>query len=90
MPVTKTRNFRPKFRIKSTGRAGTNAAAAAFPSVRGGNLRMSRAGQYRRYAVECLRLANSCDDIREKALLLQMAEHWRQLAERAETKDPEA
>jgi hypothetical protein len=55
-----------------------------------GNLRMSRAGQYRRYAAECLRLATSTDDVREKAVLLQMAEQWRQLAERAETKERES
>jgi hypothetical protein len=54
-----------------------------------GNFHMSRAGQYRRYAAECLRLATSSDDVREKAVLLQMAEQWRQLAERAETKDRE-
>jgi hypothetical protein len=50
---------------------------------------MSRAGQYRRYAAECLRLANSSDDLREKALLLQMAEQWRQLAQRDETEKRE-
>jgi hypothetical protein len=55
-----------------------------------GNFRMSRAGQYRRYAAECLRLATSSDDVREKAVLLQMAEQWRELAERAETKDRES
>jgi hypothetical protein len=55
-----------------------------------GNFRMSRAGQYRRYAAECLRLATSSEDVREKAVLLQMAEQWRQLAERAETTDRES
>jgi hypothetical protein len=55
-----------------------------------GKFHMSRAGQYRRYAAECLRLATSSDDVREKAVLLQMAEQWRQLAERAETKDRES
>lgn len=51
---------------------------------------MNRAGQYRRYAAECLRLATSTDDVREKAALLEMAEQWRQLAERAEMKEREA
>jgi hypothetical protein len=51
---------------------------------------MSRAGQYRRYAAECLRLATSSNDVREKAVLLQMAEQWRQLAERAEAKERES
>lgn len=52
--------------------------------------RANRAGQYRRYAAECLRLANSSDDMREKAVLLQMAEQWHQLAERAETEKRES
>jgi hypothetical protein len=85
-----TWNFCPKFQIKSVGKAGTNPAPAAFPSVRGEISVMSRAGQYRRYAAECLRLATSSDDVREKAVLLQMAEQWRQLAERAETKERES
>jgi hypothetical protein len=50
---------------------------------------MSRAGEYRRYAAECLRMANSKDDVGEKAVLLQMAEHWRELAERVETEKRE-
>jgi hypothetical protein len=72
------------------GKAGTNPPPVAFPSVRGGISVMSRAGQYRRYAAECLRLATSSIDVREKAVLLQMAEQWRQLAERAETKERDA
>jgi hypothetical protein len=50
---------------------------------------MSRAEQYRRYAAECLRLANASEDAREKAMLLQMAEQWHRLAERAEKDDRE-
>lgn len=55
-----------------------------------GKFRMSRVGQYRRYAADCLRLASSRDDVREKAVLLQMAEEWRCLAERAEKEDRES
>ncbi len=45
---------------------------------------MAKARDYRRYAAECVRLAQKSNDLREKDLMLQMAEHWRQLAERAE------
>lgn len=45
---------------------------------------MSRAEQYRRYAAECVRLASASESAREKAMLVQMAEQWRQLAKRAE------
>jgi hypothetical protein len=42
--------------------------------------------QYRRYAADCLKLSRSAANDADKALLLQMAETWRRLAERAETK----
>ena len=40
---------------------------------------MSSAEQYQRYAAECLRLAQQAETATEKALLLEMAEHWRGL-----------
>jgi hypothetical protein len=45
---------------------------------------MARVDRYRLYAAECVRLARRSDSIAEKYVLLQMAEHWRRLAERAE------
>jgi hypothetical protein len=42
--------------------------------------------RYRRYAVDCLKVAQSAANDCDKALLLQMAETWRQLAKRAEAK----
>jgi hypothetical protein len=63
--------------------------SACIPLRARGNFRMSRAGQYRRYAAECLRLASSRDDVSEKAALVQMAEQWRRLAERAEKEERE-
>jgi hypothetical protein len=45
---------------------------------------MVRVERYRHYAVECVRLARESDCVAEKHLLLQMAEQWRRLAERAE------
>lgn len=45
---------------------------------------MAKAEDYRRYAAECVQLAQKKQNLREKDLMLQMAEHWRQLALRAE------
>ncbi|MGA2894461.1 MAG: hypothetical protein ABSE22_16465 [Xanthobacteraceae bacterium] len=45
---------------------------------------MTKAEQYRRYAAECIRLAQQSQNPAEKDTLLQMAEAWRRLAERAE------
>jgi hypothetical protein len=41
--------------------------------------------RYRRYAADCLKMANSAVNDADRAGLLQMAETWRQLAELAET-----
>jgi hypothetical protein len=48
---------------------------------------MSLADQYRRHAAECVRLAQLINDPAEKALLLQMAETWKRVAERAEARE---
>jgi hypothetical protein len=40
--------------------------------------------RYRRYASECLTLAQAAPNNGEKVLLLQMAETWRHLAELAD------
>jgi hypothetical protein len=45
---------------------------------------MEPAERYRRYALKCLRLAQLITRDADRALLLQMAEAWRHLAERAE------
>jgi hypothetical protein len=45
---------------------------------------MSRAQTYRQYASHCLSLAQKSDNPHDKAMLLHMAETWRQLSERAE------
>jgi hypothetical protein len=45
---------------------------------------MRAADRYRYYAAECIRLARETDNPAEKDLLLQMAEHWRRMAERDE------
>jgi hypothetical protein len=44
----------------------------------------SRAEQYRRYAAECVRVAQETKNSADKALLLQMAETWRRMADKAE------
>jgi hypothetical protein len=43
---------------------------------------MARADEYRRHAAECLRVAQRVSDPNDKALLIQMAERWRELAEK--------
>ena len=45
---------------------------------------MARADEYRRHAAECLRVAQRVTDPNDKALLIQMAEKWRELAEKVE------
>ena len=45
---------------------------------------MSPAETYRRYGAECLELAQRASSPEDRAHLLQMAQHWRQLAEKAE------
>jgi hypothetical protein len=47
---------------------------------------MGKAEEYRRFAAECLRIARKIQDHGGKASLLQMAETWRRLAERAEAR----
>lgn len=42
---------------------------------------------YRRYAAECVRLAQRVEDPMDKARLLDMAETFRELADRSEEKD---
>jgi hypothetical protein len=49
---------------------------------------MARVDDYRRYAAECIRVAQQTENQRDKLVLLQMAETWRRLAERAGKVDP--
>ncbi len=45
---------------------------------------MARAEDYRRYAAECLRVAQQLTDPTDKAKLVQMAQKWRELAQKAD------
>jgi len=45
---------------------------------------MARAEEYRRYAAECIRVAQQASNTDDKTLLLEMAQRWRELAERVE------
>jgi hypothetical protein len=47
---------------------------------------MTKGDEYRRYAAECLALAQRRENAADKARLLRMVERWLQLAEVAETK----
>jgi hypothetical protein len=46
---------------------------------------MARSEMYRRFARACLELARSTAEPQTRALMLQMAQAWQQLAERAES-----
>jgi hypothetical protein len=50
----------------------------------GGGSRMKSFERYRRYAIDCLKMAQAAADDADKARLLQMAETWRHLAQLAE------
>jgi len=50
---------------------------------------MTQEERYKALAAECLRLAQQSANPQDKALLLQMAETWRELAERAAARKPE-
>jgi hypothetical protein len=45
---------------------------------------MQRAEKYREYAAGCVRAAQEATSERDKLILLQMAETWMKMAERAE------
>ena len=49
---------------------------------------MTRAEEYKQYAVECVRIAQLVTNPDERMHLLEMAQKWRELAERAE-REPE-
>jgi hypothetical protein len=46
---------------------------------------MNSIERYRRYAADCLKMAQAATNDGDKAHLLQMAETWRHLAELAES-----
>jgi hypothetical protein len=48
---------------------------------------MARAEDYRRYAAECLALAQRADDPRDRARLLEMAQAFNELAAKAAAGD---
>jgi hypothetical protein len=43
---------------------------------------MARADEYRRYAAECVRVAQSTSNPNDKQMMLEMAQKWRELAEK--------
>ena len=50
---------------------------------------MELADQYKRRAAECVRMAERTDDAQDRALLMQMAQTWMRLAEKAEDRSGE-
>jgi hypothetical protein len=65
---------------------GTLAALERFGPLadRRGTKEMSRAEEYRRYAIECVRVAQQTHNPNDKAMLLDMAHKWQELADKAE------
>ncbi|MEA2938755.1 MAG: hypothetical protein QOC56_2259 [Alphaproteobacteria bacterium] len=49
-----------------------------------GDEHKSRGDEYRKYAAECVRVAQLTDNPQDKALLLVMATKWRELADKIE------
>jgi hypothetical protein len=50
---------------------------------------MALADRYRQFAEKCVRVAQQTSNPNDKALLLEMADVWRRLAEKADRKDTE-
>ncbi len=48
---------------------------------------MTRAEEYRRYAAECIRVAQQTQNRTDKTMLLDMAQKWQALAEKAASED---
>jgi hypothetical protein len=48
---------------------------------------MVRAEEYRRYASECIRVAQRIQNPTDKAMLLDMAQKWQTLAQKAESEE---
>jgi hypothetical protein len=67
-------------RVEGIGTPGR--AAALHPIGAGAASRMGRSDDYRRYASECLEMANIVQDAKARASLLQMAQVWLRLAQR--------
>ena len=51
--------------------------------------KMARADDYARYAAECVRVAQKTPNARDKAFLLDMAQRWRELAEKLQAEKRE-
>ena len=76
-----------RFAFNNLVSGNQNAASALTTSTRGHTC-MASPEELRGYATRCLTLAQRADDPNDKARLLQMAEAWRQLAEKAAAKAP--
>src|ERR1700737_2204383 len=65
---------------------GTPYTRSALPPIvpNGGLLSMSRSDEYRRFAAECLKMAQTAEEEQNRATFLQMAPVWFALAEMRE------
>ena len=51
---------------------------------------MARADEYRRYAAECVRVAQTTSNPNDKQMMLEMVQKWCELAEKVERKEQAA
>jgi hypothetical protein len=79
----------PKFLLPPLFSIGTKRRleCCALQWGTGDGMSDSRAEQYRQYAAECLRVAQQLHDAQQRATLLEMAQRWRDLAQKAEHED---
>jgi hypothetical protein len=76
-----------KAAMRSKGAIGTYGCAVALNQIGCRALsRMGRLDDYRRYAKECLDMANAVQDAKSRASLLQMAQVWLRLAQAHDAK----
>src|SRR3984893_18399149 len=77
-------DHRSKERTATGWAYGTPCTRSALPPIvpDGGLLSMSRSDEYRRFAAECLKMAQTAEEEQNRATLLQLARVWFALAER--------
>lgn len=76
----------PRMKCSVEG-GGTIYLRANFTGAFGGSGRVSTADEYRRYAAECMALAERLTDPSDKSRLVQMAQAFLDLAERRDRLD---
>jgi hypothetical protein len=82
-PAPLRNHFEPTGTRKSYGNPRAAPGLVVLPGAalfQGSRKQVSDADKYRRFAQECVELADQTENTQAKAKLLEMAEHWLQLA----------